>query len=84
MQCELKRSDLRLVGSEREIKFFRPTGASWHRRCLGETSFRGRLIGRMHLIPLPLKVIDQPLYAMNREGIKGHAGEPTVVNDFLV
>jgi hypothetical protein len=38
----------------------------------------------MHLIPLPLKVIDQALYAMDREGIKGHAGESTVVNDFLV
>jgi len=38
----------------------------------------------MHRIPLLLKVIEQTLYAIYREGIKGHAGETTVASEFLV
>jgi hypothetical protein len=38
----------------------------------------------MHRIPLLLKVIEQTLCAIYREGIKGHADEPTVASDFLV
>jgi hypothetical protein len=38
----------------------------------------------MHRIPFPLKVVDQPLYALRREGIKGKGREPTIVRDFLV
>jgi hypothetical protein len=38
----------------------------------------------MHRIPLLLKVVDQPLYAVCREGIKGRASELTEMSDFLV
>jgi hypothetical protein len=38
----------------------------------------------MHRIPLLLKVIKQTLYAIYREGIKNHAGEPTVASYLLV
>ena len=38
----------------------------------------------MHRVPLLLKFIEQTLYAIYREGIKGHAGEPTGASDFFV
>jgi hypothetical protein len=38
----------------------------------------------MHRVPGPLKVVDQPLYALRREGIKGKGREPTILRDFLV
>jgi hypothetical protein len=38
----------------------------------------------MHRIPYSLKVLDVPLYAFGREGIKSHSLKPTVVGDFLV
>jgi hypothetical protein len=38
----------------------------------------------MHRIPFPLKVGDQPPYAVRREGIKGHDSKPTEVSDFFV
>ena len=38
----------------------------------------------MHRVPFPLKIGNQPFYAINREGIEGREGELTEVSDLLV
>jgi hypothetical protein len=38
----------------------------------------------MHRVPYPLKVVDEPLYPVGREGIKPDSLKPTVMGDFLV
>jgi hypothetical protein len=38
----------------------------------------------MHRVPFPLKIVDQLLYSIRREGIEGREGELTEVSDLLV
>jgi hypothetical protein len=37
----------------------------------------------MHCVPHQLKLMDEPLYAPRREGIKGYSRKTTEMGDFL-